>query len=117
MLDIDGFLAETNATNIFLVKGKQVYTPFTDSCVPGITRGVIINIAQENHILIQEKRLTLAEMYSADEMFVSGTMGEITPVLEVDGRIIGNGKMGKLTDGVQKLFKKKTAEEGKELPF
>ncbi len=117
MLDIDGFLAETNATNIFLVKGKQIYTPFTDSCVPGITRGVIMNIAQEDHIPIQEKRLTLAEMYCADEMFVSGTMGEITAVLEVDGRIIGKRKMGTLTAGIQKLFEKKTAEEGEELPF
>jgi len=117
MLDIDGFLAETNATNIFLVKGQQVYTPFTDSCVPGITRGVIMNMARKNQISIQEKRLTLAEMYSADEMFVSGTMGEITPVLEVDGRIIGDGKTGKLTAGMQKLFEKKTAVEGVELPF
>ena len=117
MLDIDGFLAETNATNIFLVKGQQVYTPFTDSCVPGITRGVIMNMARKNQISIQERRLTLAEMYSADEMFVSGTMGEITPVLEVDGRLIGDGKTGKLTAGIQKLFEKKTAVEGVELPF
>jgi branched-chain amino acid aminotransferase len=112
MLDVDGYVCETNATNIFTVKDNQILTPFADSCLPGITRGVIFRLAEENKIRLKEKRLTLSEIYSADEIFVTGTMGEITPVLKVDGRLIGKGERGRITAQVQKHYRKLTLSEG-----
>ena len=117
MLDIEGFISETNATNIFLVKHNQLFTPNADSCLPGITRNVVIELAKDDGIPVFEKRLTLAEMYTSDEMFVSGTMGEITPVLEVDGRLIGKGELGEITQKITQLFIFKTSREGDIIPF
>ena len=117
MLDLDGFVSETNATNIFLVKKGFLHTPLADSCLPGITRGVVITLSNANGIPVTEKRITLSELYSADEVFVTGTMGEITPVLEIDGRIIGNGEPGQLTGKIRDLYSDKTASEGEIIPF
>lgn len=117
MLDLHGFVAETNATNIFLVKRGVLLTPTADSCLPGITRGYVIQLAHANKILLQERNLSLAEVYSADEMFTTGTMGELSPVLEVDGRTIGEGTIGPLTRRLQMLFQERTASEGEPLPF
>ena len=117
MLDIYGYISETNATNIFIVKNNEILTPFADSCLPGITRSVIFRLARENQILVREKRLTIAELYTADEIFVTGTMGEITPVLKVDGRKISEGIRGKMTEKIQKLYKHLTHKEGFPLPF
>ncbi len=117
MLDINGYVSETNATNIFLVKNKMLLTPFADSCLPGITRSVIFHLAAENRIPISEKRITLAEIYTAEEIFVTGTMGEITPVLQVDGRKISEGIRGKMTEEIQKLYTYLTHSEGFALPF
>lgn len=116
MLDVDGFISETNATNIFFVKNNQTYTPFADSCLPGITRKNVIELASINNLPMMEKRLSLAEMYSADEMFVTGSMGELTPVLKVDGRIIGDGKVGPVTQNFINLYKKKATSEGVDIP-
>ena len=90
MLDAYGFISETNDTNIFLVRDNAILTPTTDSCLPGLTRQMILEIAAEEGILTQEKNLSLTDLYSADEVFTSGTMGEITPILKADGREIGN---------------------------
>lgn len=117
MLDTNGFVSETNATNIFLVKRGVVLTPHADSCLPGITRGYVIKLAQANNIPLQERNLTIAEVYSADEMFTSGTMGELAPVLEVDGRTIGEGEVGPMTRQLQILFRERTQTEGEILPF
>lgn len=100
MLDIDGFVSETNATNIFFIKNGMVKTPFADSCLPGITRANVIKIANDKKVKLIEKRISISEMYTSDEAFVTGSMGELTPVLKIDGRIIGNGEIGENT----KLF-------------
>lgn len=116
MLDVDGFVSETNATNIFFVKDKQLTTPFADSCLPGITRRNVLLLCKENDIPISEKRITLSEMYTSHEVFVTGTMGEITPVLKIDGRVIGNGQKGELTARIAELYGKKALEEGVVIP-
>ena len=103
MLDMNGFLSETNSTNIFLVKGNKLFTPFADSCLPGITRNLLIEKAKSVGIECFEKNLSITEMYTADEMFTTGTEGEIAPVFEVDGRVIGNGDFGAITKKIQKL--------------
>jgi branched-subunit amino acid aminotransferase/4-amino-4-deoxychorismate lyase len=117
MLDLDGFVSETNATNVFLVRMGVVYTPHADSCLPGITRAAVISLCQDNAILLVEKNLSLTEVYTADEMFTTGTMGELTPVLLVDGRTIGDGKCGPLTERLQGLHARWVREHGEPLPF
>jgi len=102
MLDVNGFVSETNDTNVFLVKKGVLYTPHADSCLPGITRAMVIKLAREDGATVVEKNLSLTEVYSADEMFTTGTMGELTPVLEVDGRRIGE-QAGELTGRMQTL--------------
>jgi branched-chain amino acid aminotransferase group I len=91
MLDVEGYVSETNATNVFVVSGGKLHTPFADHCLPGITRAKVMGLALQNDIPCSEKRLSLSEMYTADEVFVTGTMGELTPVLEIDGRMIRGG--------------------------
>ena len=84
MLDVNGFISETNDTNLFLVKGGHVLTPHADSCLPGLTRQMILRICADQNIRATERNLSLTELYTADEVFTSGTMGELTPVLEAD---------------------------------
>lgn len=117
MLDLSGFVSETNATNIFLVKRGLLLTPHADSCLPGITRGYVMQLARANAIPLQERNISISEVYSADEMFTTGTMGELSPVLEVDGRTIGDGAIGPLTQQLQTLFSERTASEGELLPL
>jgi branched-chain amino acid aminotransferase group I len=117
MLDIYGFVSETNATNIFLVKRGVLLTPHADSCLPGITRGVVMALARANGLPLQERNISLSEVYTADEIFTTGTMGELAPVLEVDGRTIGQGEVGPVTRRLQELYRQSTAHEGEPLPF
>lgn len=117
MMDIEGYVSEANATNIFFVRGGNVQTPFADSCLPGITRGMIIDLCHEHDIDCSEKRISMAEMYSADECFTTGTMGELAPVAEIDGRKIGNGEMGPVTRQLREYHKKLTETTGEPLPF
>lgn len=117
MLDMNGFLSETNATNLFLVRNGQVLTPHADSCLPGITRRVVIDLCRRHQLPILERNLSLTELYTADESFTTGTMGELTPVVEVDGRQIGSCKTGPVTTHLQTLFAELTASEGEPLPF
>ena len=116
MLDIDGFVSETNATNIFFVKAGKIKTPFADSCLPGITRANVITIAHEDHLPISEKRISMTEMYTADEVFVTGSMGEITPVLAIDGRTVGAGVPGKITGRVMEKYQELTRNHGVAIP-
>ncbi len=88
MLDENGFAAELNGTNIFMIKDQVIYTPHTHSCLPGITRKHIINLCHQNNLLVVEKNISLAELYNADFVFCTGTMGELTAIVELDGRII-----------------------------
>jgi branched-chain amino acid aminotransferase group I len=116
-LDIHGFVSETNATNIFVIKKKRLLTPHADACLPGITRGIVIQIARDNGIETIERNISLSEIHAADEAFTTGTMGELSPVLEVDGRTIGDGKPGELTDQLRELYAARTSNEGEPLPF
>lgn len=116
MLDINGFLSETNDTNIFLVREGELFTPFADACLPGLTRRMILDIAGIESIPAQEKNLSITELYTADEAFTTGTMGELTPILEADGRVIGDGKCGEMTRRLQKLHREFAYEHGEPLP-
>ncbi len=115
MLDVEGFVSETNATNIFFVRNSSIYTPFADSCLPGITRANVIRLANENSISIDEKRLSISEMYTSDEVFVTGSMGEITPVLEIDGRTIST-TAGPVTKTIQSLYSAIATTQGVVIP-
>ncbi len=117
MLDVNGFLSETNATNVFVVRDGTLATPHADACLPGITRGVVMTLAQEAGIECRERNISLTEAYNADEMFTTGTMGELSPVVEVDGRAIGQGAPGPLTRSLQDAYRAKTACMGEPLPF
>lgn len=116
MLDTNGFLSETNDTNIFLVSDSEILTPFADSCLPGLTRQMVLDIAADEGIKCREKNLSLTELYSADEAFTSGTMGELTPILKADGRIIADGRAGEMTKRLQKLHRAYAFEHGELLP-
>jgi branched-chain amino acid aminotransferase group I len=122
MLDAAGFVAETNATNLFLVKRGALATPRADSCLPGITRGVVLELAAAAGIPARERNLTLGELWSADEVFTTGTMNELAPVAEVDGRRVGGeadggeGAAGPVTRRLQELYAERTGREGTPLP-
>ena len=112
MLDLNGFVSETNATNVFIVQDGVLKTPCADSCLPGITRQTVITIARRESIPLRECNISLTEVYTADEVFVTGTMGELTPVLEVDARRVGEGKPGVLTERLRILHKSWVGESG-----
>ena len=116
MLDLNGFVAETNATNIFVVRKGVLVTPTADACLPGITRGIVLELAAADGINVEERNVSLSEVYTADEAFTTGTMGELAPVLEVDGRRIGPGQIGPVTKHVQALHRAHTKKEGTPLP-
>ncbi|MCL4111452.1 UNVERIFIED_CONTAM: hypothetical protein GTU68_020726 [Idotea baltica] len=104
MLDYAGFAAELNGTNIFMIKGDDVYTPFADACLHGITRGVIIQLCQEYGLNIKEKNLSLTELYNADVLFCTGTMGELTPITSIDGREITKKSDNNLFEHISEIF-------------
>src|SRR5262249_17301571 len=112
MLDIRGFVAETNATHVFIVHRGIVLTSRLVACPEGITRATVLDLCRANAIACSEQDLSLTEVYRADEMFCTGTMGELTPVIEVDGRMIGTGKSGPMTARLCELFAELTATEG-----
>jgi branched-chain amino acid aminotransferase len=112
MLDLRGSVAETNATHVFLVKEGVVRTSYVVACPEGITRATVLEICAANQIPCAEADLTLEDVYSSDEMFCSGTMGELAAVTKVDGRTIGNGEAGPLTQQLTALFTERTRTEG-----
>jgi branched-chain amino acid aminotransferase len=112
MLDGRGFVAETNATNVFLVQGGTVLTSRPIACPEGITRAAVLQLCRENSIAHDERDLSLAEVYRADEVFCTGTMGELAPVIKVDGRTIGAGRAGPFTERLCALFAELTVREG-----
>ena len=116
MLDLQGFVAETNATNVFLVRDGTVVTPSADACLSGITRGIVLELAEGAGLQILERNVSLSEVYTADEVFTAGTMGGLTPVLEVDGRVIGSGNPGPITRRLQELHRAHAKVEGEPLP-
>ncbi len=112
MLDHRGFVAETNATHVFLVTGGTLATPTTVSCPEGITRGAVLDLAASAGIASRTGDYTLPELYTADEVFVTGTMGGLAPVVRVDGRVIGDGTPGPVTKRLTALFADLTATTG-----
>jgi len=113
MLDIDGYVTETNATNIFMVDDEGVLlTPHGDHCLPGVTRGTVLVLAKELGIPSEVRRVSLAEFHAAEEVFTTGTMGELTPVTKIDGRVIGTGFRGEITKRLQDAYKELPAKPG-----
>ncbi|MGO3183972.1 MAG: aminotransferase class IV [Aequorivita sp.] len=88
MLDDRGFIAELNGSNLFMVKNGKVFTPFAHACLPGITRNSVMEMCKKNDIEIIEADITLSQFYNADGVIATGTMGELTPIVEIDGRTI-----------------------------
>jgi branched-chain amino acid aminotransferase len=112
MLDHRGFVAETNATNIFLVTGGVLATPSPAACPEGITRGAVLELAAAGGIEIAVGDYSLTQVYTADELFVTGTMGGIAPVISLDGRRVGDGSPGPVTLRLTKLLAELTASTG-----
>ena len=104
MLDHEGYIAEGSGENIFIVRRGKLYTPDLTSALEGITRESVITIARENGLEVTEKRITRDEVYVADEAFFTGTAAEVTPIRELDGRTVGSGKRGPITEKLQTLY-------------
>jgi branched-chain amino acid aminotransferase len=104
LLDTDGYVSEGSGENVFIVRDGVLYTPDLASCLDGITRNAIMTIAKDLGIEVKEKRITRDEMYCADEAFFTGTAAEVTPIRELDDRIIGSGTRGPMTEKIQKIF-------------
>ncbi|MGH8242007.1 MAG: aminotransferase class IV [Steroidobacteraceae bacterium] len=112
MLDGRGFIAETNATHLFMVQGGIVRTPTVAACPEGITRATVLDICRVEKIPHEVRDLSLSELYRADEAFCTGTMGELAGVTQVDGRRIGDGEIGPMTRRLSALYAKRTAAGG-----
>ena len=112
MLDMRGFVAETNATHVFIVDRGRVRTPRTVACPEGITRAAVLELCAANGIAHEVCDLSLTEFYRADEVFCTGTMGELAAVTRIDGRLIGDGRPGPMTARLTGLFRELTAREG-----
>jgi branched-chain amino acid aminotransferase len=104
LLDTEGYVSEGSGENVFMVRNGVLYTPDVASCLDGITRDAILTIARDEGMDVKEKRITRDEMYCADEAFFSGTAAEITPIRELDRRVIGNGTRGPITLKLQSIF-------------
>jgi len=105
MLDVHGFVNTTNACNFFIVRKGEVWTSTGDYCMNGITRAKVIDLCRTHDIPVFEKNFSLVETYAADEAFLTGTFGAQTPVGEIDGRLIGSGQLGPVTQRIQSLYK------------
>jgi branched-chain amino acid aminotransferase len=112
MLDVRGFIAETNATHLFLVEGGVVRTPTVAACPEGITRATVLGLCRAHGIAHEVRDLSLPELYRADEAFCTGTMGELAGVTTVDGRCIGDGRVGPVTERLSALYADRTASGG-----
>ena len=104
MLDVHGFVATCNATNFFMVKNNEVWTSTGQYCMNGITRGNVIELCEQNGIVCKQKNFSLFDVYGADEAFVTGSFGGLTPVIKIDGKTIGSGKPGIMTERLSKLY-------------
>lgn len=112
MLDLHGFIAETNATHVFVVSDGVVYTSRTVACPEGITRQTVLDLCASNDIPHEVTNLSLTEAYRSDEMFCSGTMGELAGITRLDGRSIGNGQVGEMTKRLGDLYSEETSRTG-----
>ena len=112
MLDTRGFVAETNATHVFIVREGEVATSRVLACPEGITRATVIEICAEEKIRCIETDLSPVDVYDADEMFCTGTMGELAGVIKIDNRLIGGGNIGPMTKRLSELYAQRTGTEG-----
>jgi len=112
MLDADGFLAEASAANLFIVKDGQVVTPWSKACLEGITRRTVMELAAAQGYRVVERDITVTEVLNADEVFLTGTGTEITPVTEVEGRRIGDGVAGRATQTLYSAYVEMARSEG-----
>ena len=112
MLDKDGYVSEANGVNVFTIRRGVVYTPHADYCLPGITRATVLQLCKDNGIPAQEKRLSMTEFYTADEVFTTGTMGELTRVESIDARKIVNKHDSSVLDRLNELFAELTKTQG-----
>lgn len=104
LLDPEGYVAEGSGENIFVIKDGVIYTPELTSCLDGITRKTLVHLAEEQGYKVVEKRITRDEVYIADEAFFTGTAAEVTPIRELDGRDIGSGVRGPITEKLQAIY-------------
>lgn len=109
MLDVHGFVATCNSTNFFIVKGEQVWTSTGQYCMNGITRGKVLEACKEHGISALSKNFSLFDVYGADEAFVTGSFGGLTPVVKIDGRTIGTGSPGPRTAHLRGLYERQVA--------
>jgi len=115
MLDLRGFVAETNATHVFCVHAGEVFTSRLVACPEGVTRRTVLALCAENDISAVERDFTQAEVYRADEMFCTGTMGELACVSKVDGRTIGSGEVGPVTKRLSELYREHVLATGERI--
>ncbi len=113
MLDPHGFVATCNSTHFFIVKKGEVWTSSGDYCLDGITRGVVIQLCENNNIPVYQKNFSLTDVYRADEAFVTGTFAGLAPVSEIDGRMMGDGERGPMVESLQRLYLDLLEEECK----
>ncbi|GAC1420953.1 MAG: branched-chain amino acid transaminase [Burkholderiaceae bacterium] len=104
LLDTEGYVSEGSGENVFIVRNGRIYTPDLASCLDGITRDAALTMARDLGIEVVEKRITRDEMYCADEAFFTGTAAEVTPIRELDNRVIGSGARGPITEKIQAMF-------------
>ena len=107
MMDVNGNVSTCNSTNFFIIKNKEVWTSTGEYCLPGVTRGAIIQLCKENNIPIYKKDFLVADVLNADEAFVTGTFAGVIPAVSLDGKTIGNGKRGPMTETFFNLYKNK----------
>ncbi|MDH3647248.1 MAG: aminotransferase class IV [Gammaproteobacteria bacterium] len=115
MLDVRGYLAETNATNVFIVSDDTVLTSLTDSCPEGVTRTAVLELCAKHNIAAQVRDISVAEIHAAQEVFCTGTMGEIIGVACIDDTEYLNGRIGPMTQRIAALYSELTASEGFEI--
>ncbi len=111
MLDVHGFVSTCNATNFFMITNNEVWTSTGDYCMNGITRSKIIDICIENDIICHQKNFSLYDTYCADEAFVTGTFGGVTPVTHIDGKQIGMGDFGSISKKLSNLYEQLILKE------
>ena len=115
MLDKSGFIAEAHGTHVFFVRNEIVFTSTTEACPQGITRRTVLALCLANGIEHEARRVSLTEAYAADEMFCTGTMGELVAVTTLDGRTIGSGEPGPMTRRLSELYAEETRTSGYEI--
>lgn len=116
MLDEHGFVSELNDTNLFMVKDGIIFTPHADNCLHGITRQLVIELAGELKLHLVERNLSLTEFYNADEVFACGTMGELTPLYEIDGRKIEPASDDRISEKLRSAFHQLIPKYSEKIP-